>query len=183
MGVVEALEGKLEDYRLQYPEESPTVDVFIDFVSRNLLTSFDRSLNEGHITVSCWLLNQQQTKVLLTHHRKLNCWIQLGGHADGETDPKKVALTEAREESGIESFEFLLDGRLFDIDRHAIPARKNEPEHFHYDLRYAMRTTETDEYVVSAESHDLCWVDVARLADYTTDKSVIRMARKWLMLN
>ncbi len=173
---------ELESYQKEFPGESEPVRNFVDFLHRNGAASFDRALSEGHFTASCWLLDQSQSRVLLTHHKKLNIWVQLGGHADGETDPRKVALTEAREESGIEAFEFLLDKRLFDIDRHVISARKNEAAHFHYDLRFAMSTIDTDDYKISDESHDLRWVNIANVRDYTRDESVIRMATKWLSM-
>ena len=65
---------------------------------------FERSLSIGHITGSAWLVNQTKTRVLLTHHKRLNKWLQLGGHADGNPNVLEVAMQEAREESGIEGF-------------------------------------------------------------------------------
>lgn len=60
---------------------------------------FDRALMTGHITASAWLVNQAGTHVLLTHHRKLDKWLQLGGHVDGHPDVLAAALREAYEES------------------------------------------------------------------------------------
>jgi 8-oxo-dGTP pyrophosphatase MutT (NUDIX family) len=177
--VTENLVERLERYRKTNGGQSDTVDLFVAFLQENRAKSFCRSLAEGHVTASCWLLNRAQTHVLLTHHRKLNRWLQLGGHADGESDPVKVALAEASEESGIKSIRILTDD-IFDIDRHVIPARKNEPEHFHFDFRFAMQTTGSDDYVVSDESHDLRWVAISRMAQYTADESVLRMGEKWL---
>jgi 8-oxo-dGTP pyrophosphatase MutT (NUDIX family) len=115
--------------------------------------------------------------VLLTHHRKLNKWLQLGGHADGVEDLLQVAVTEAREESGILQF-VVLEHDIFDIDIHMIPARKNEPEHFHFDVRYLLRAV-TEAYTVSDESHDLAWIDTSMMSTLTTESSMIRMAVKW----
>jgi len=177
--VIENLVERLENYRAANGSQSDTVDRFIAFLQKNRLKSFDRSLVEGHVTASCWLVNRAQTHVLLTHHRKLNCWIQLGGHADGDSDLVNVALAEAQEESGIEKIA-MLSNDIFDIDRHSIPARRNEPEHFHYDFRFAMRSTEHDNYIVSDESHDLRWIEITRLASRVSDESVLRMGQKWL---
>lgn len=179
MPVIENLVERLENYRAANGGQSDTVDLFIAFLQKNRWKSFDRSLVEGHVTASCWLVNRAQTQVLLTHHRKLNCWIQPGGHADGECDLVKVALTEAYEESGLGKIR-ILSRDIFDIDRHVIPARKNEAEHYHYDFRFTMQSTEHDNYIVSDESYDLNWVEITRLASRTNDESVLRMGQKWL---
>ncbi len=178
MPTIERLVEQLENYRVANNAQSDTVELFIAFLRSNRHRSFDRSLAEGHVTASCWLLNRAKTHVLLTHHRKLNCWIQLGGHADGDSDLVKVALSEAREESGIGKIA-ILSRDIFDIDRHEIPSRKNEPRHFHYDFRFAMQSIKNDNYIVSDESHDLHWVAISRMAQYTSDESVLRMGRKW----
>ena len=78
---------------------------------------------------------------MLTHHRKLDRWLQLGGHVDGEQAVHVAALREAQEESGLQHFSFVkIAGRLlpFDIDIHPIPATPAEPAHHHYDLRYLL---------------------------------------------
>lgn len=161
----------------QYPEQDEIKRKFISFVEEND-KCFDRENNYGHFTGSGWLVNKNGDKVLLTHHRKLNMWLQPGGHCDGESDVAKVALTEAIEETGIESWKFV-DEAIFDIDCHLIPARKTEPEHFHFDIRFVFVCGENEDYIVSEESHDLAWVPIDKLADYTTEESIVRMAQKW----
>ena len=131
------------------------------------------------MTGSAWVVSPDSSQVLLTHHRKLNLWVQLGGHADGNTDVFDVAIQEAREESGIESIA-AVSTAVFDVDIHRIPQRKNEPEHFHYDVRFALQVTDSENYIVSDESHDLQWIEVARLHEKTSETSMLRMAQKWL---
>ena len=79
-------------------------------------------------------------RVLLLHHRKLDRWLQPGGHAEpGEADGEEVALREAREETGIAALRLHPDApRPLDVDVHAIPARGSEPAHLHLDLRYVV---------------------------------------------
>jgi hypothetical protein len=166
----------LTHYRDRYPEESPTVDRLIDFVRREP-ACFERSTVEGHITGSAWVVDPEGRRTLLTHHRKLNRWLQLGGHADGDHDVLRVSLTEAREESGIEAFT-VLSQDIFDVDIHPIPARGTDPEHLHFDIRYALQA-HTTEHIVTEESHDVAWVDVTAIHEYTTEPSMLRMARKW----
>jgi len=71
---------------------------------------------------------------------------------------------------------------IFDVDVHPIPARGSDAGHLHFDVRYALRAGHTD-HVVSGESHDLAWVPIRELERYTTEDSMLRMARKWLELS
>ena len=87
-------------------------------------------------------------------------------------------MIEVAEESGLEAFEPISEA-IFDIDIHAIPARGDEAEHDHYDVRFAVRATGSDDYIVSEESHDLSWVEIANIGEYTQEESMLRMARKW----
>jgi 8-oxo-dGTP pyrophosphatase MutT (NUDIX family) len=140
---------------------------------------FERKLAIGHVTGSAWLVNRAGTHVLLTHHKKLDMWVQLGGHADGDADVFRVARREAQEESGLEAIE-PVSAEIFDIDVHRIPARGTEPEHLHWDLRFAFRAAGGEAYRVSDESHDLAWIEIARLETVTGEESMLRMARKWM---
>lgn len=139
---------------------------------------FERSLTIGHITGSAWVVNATGCEVLLTHHRKLDRWLQLGGHADGESDVLAVAKMEANEESGLIDFTHIGPG-IFDIDIHLIPERKNEPAHLHYDVRYVLRANGCLDYTVSDESHDLRWVKLDDVKTLTQEASMMRMVRKW----
>lgn len=140
---------------------------------------FVRERLEGHFTASAWLVSADGRRVLLTHHRKLDRWLQPGGHADGDMDLARVALREASEESGLEGLR--LEGGIFDLDRHWIPPRKEVPGHWHHDVRYVVRAGASERFVVGPESHDLAWVPVVAVAaDPGMDPSIRRMARKWL---
>lgn len=163
-------------YRKKWPGEASTVDRFSSF-----LNSEDpiqgKGNPRGHITASAWILSQDGQKVLLTHHRKLNIWVQLGGHTDEGEPWFEAALREAREESGLRELE-PLDLGLFDIDIHTIPARKDTPEHLHYDLRFLFRADHGVPLNISSESHDLKWVPLDSLEEYTREESQFRMRRK-----
>jgi len=143
---------------------------------------FDRSLRMGHITGSAWLLDPSGERVLLTHHKKLNKWIQLGGHADGNPDVSAVALAEAKEESGLDQIELVFN-EVFDVDVHPIPAHADQPPHDHYDVRFLCRVYGDTAFRVSDESHALAWVEQDRVPQLDVDDSVLRMQRKWLELS
>jgi 8-oxo-dGTP pyrophosphatase MutT (NUDIX family) len=139
---------------------------------------FERELEIGHITASGWLLSADGKRVLLTHHAKLNMWVHLGGHCDGDADVLRVAMKEAQEESGILQIVPVSD-HIFDIDIHPIPAYKQTPAHQHYDVRFLLRVVGDEQYVISHESHELRWVDQDRAALPTNHPSIVRMFNKW----
>ena len=151
------------------------VDRISSFVEANT-DCFSRELAIGHITGSAWILDSTGTRALLTHHKKLNIWVQLGGHADGDADVAQVAYREAIEESGLVGLQFV-DQELFDIDIHQIPARGLEAAHYHYDCRFLFRAVE-DHYIVSDESHDLQWVALDDMGSVTSEPSITRMVDK-----
>ncbi len=139
----------------------------------------ERSLVVGHLTGSAWIVDRERRQTLLTHHRKLDKWLQLGGHADGDFDLAGVAMQEAREESGLSQLK-MVGSALFDVDRHLIPARKTDPEHWHYDLRFMVEADVAEPLVISDESNDLQWVEIAQMAEFNAEESMMRMTRKTL---
>ncbi|HEV2621635.1 MAG TPA: NUDIX hydrolase [Frateuria sp.] len=153
-------------------------DRFLTFLASDP-NVFERSHAAGHFTGSAWLVSADGERVLLTHHRKLERWLQLGGHADGDRDLVRVALREAEEESGLR--DLAVDPAIFDLDCHRIPTRGAEPAHLHYDVRYVVRATGSEAFVVSDESLELAWRPIRAVAqDPRADESLRRMARRWL---
>lgn len=173
-----ALVSALAEYAQRWPDEQAIVALFEELAGDGA-NPYVRERLAGHFTSSCWLVDRSGRRTLLTHHRKLGMWLQLGGHADGERDLQVVALKEAEEESGLRGLS--ITPGIFDLDRHWIPEHKGVPAHWHYDVRYVVHAGEDEAYTVSEESHDLAWRDIAELAVANgTDASVQRMARKWL---
>lgn len=153
------------------PEEHHMTAHFLTFLENNP-QAFERG-NKGHITSSIWIVNAERTHALLSHHKKFNQWVQLGGHNDGNLNCKAVAAQEALEESGIEGLTFIVD-TIFDIDIHLINGSCDK----HYDIRYLMQAPRESQYIVSEESHNLAWVPFDKIADYTLYSSVLRMNEK-----
>ena len=165
----------LDNYSITYPDENQTNEVI------NFLEKEDCFLNtnyKGHFTASAWIVNKQRDKVLMTHHKKLNMWLQLGGHADGENDLLKVALREAEEESGLKKFK-LLSNEIFDLDIHTIPKYHKEPSHIHYDIRFIFEADSYDGNIsISEESKDVSWIDLIMVLEKNSEPSIERMLRK-----
>ncbi len=143
---------------------------------------FFRSRAEGHFTASAWVVSPDLNHVLLMHHRKLDKWLQPGGHADGDTNLAGVALREAHEESGLTSLR-LLRPEIFDVDIHPIPARGTEAQHLHYDVRYLLTANPQEPLVANGESKGFAWVALQDVEQLTAaNPSILRMVSKTLQL-
>jgi 8-oxo-dGTP pyrophosphatase MutT (NUDIX family) len=138
---------------------------------------FERTHLAGHVTGSAWIVDRAGEAAVLTHHRKLGKWLQLGGHADGDSDIRRVARREAVEESGLAGIESANDG-IYDIDVHEIPARGAEPAHLHYDVRFAFYAERGSIPVANDESHAVAWVPLAEIERFAIDDSVRRLVAK-----
>lgn len=166
----------LDNYPISYDSDQAQVEKVRRFVQVNP-RCFERSLAEGHLTGSAWIVSPDRNYVLLTHHHKLDRWLQLGGHADGNPDIFSVAQREAREESGLEYIRSL-SPEIFDIDVHAIPARPGAAGHYHYDIRFIFEADPAAPLVVSEESKELAWVALVAITEPDFDWSIRRMAWK-----
>lgn len=174
----------LDRYAARHPEEADRVARMRALV-RARPDCFERGCAPGHVTGSAFVVSADLRRVLLVHHRKLDRWLQPGGHADGESDVARVALREAEEETGLEGLAFLgPDGAAgepvpFDLDVHEIPARPGEPAHEHHDVRFLLVAAPgAEDARASEESHAVRWFPLAALAALGVDESVLRMARK-----
>ena len=173
-----SLDATFLAYARRLAGEQATVDAFRELLADDA-DPFVRGRLAGHFTASAWLVDRTGTRVLLTHHRKLGIWVQLGGHADGDRDLARVALREAEEESGLAGLR--VEPEVFDLDRHWIPEHKGVPGHWHYDVRYVVHVGGSEAFVVGEESHDLAWRGIRAIAaDPAADASLRRMAGKWL---
>ena len=129
-----------------------------------------KSCHAGHLTASALVIDPSRGRVLLTLHRKLRMWLQMGGHCEpGDSTLAEAALREALEESGVEGLT-LLPGGPVRLDRHAIPA----PCHWHLDVQYAVLAPADAVEAISDESLDLRWFAYDEVAE-AADDSVVRL--------
>lgn len=139
---------------------------------------FHRSCFPAHFTGSALVVGADGARALLHHHRKLDKWLQFGGHCDGDEDVLRVAQREALEESGIEGL-IVASAKPFDLDIHEIPAKDGEPAHWHYDVRFMFIAPENAQPVVSTESHELRWFSPDEMLALPLSAGMQRLAEKW----
>lgn len=148
----------------------------------NLLTMSDDTFVRdhfapGHVTASLFIVHPATEALLLHHHRRLDRWLQMGGHVEAGEHPADAALREGAEESGLTDLA-LLPG-IFDLDVHAIPAGKGEPDHLHFDVRYLAHTSTPDRITIDRnESNDLAWVPLAAAIPLMNEEASSRVVRK-----
>ncbi len=177
MSTLDILRSAIAAHRPWNETESSMQKAMLDFVDSHA-DGLWRTQLKGHVTASAWVLDPSGEQVLLIHHRKLDRWLQPGGHADGDADTLAVAQREVWEETGLATEPIIRE--IFDLDIHAIPARGAEPEHFHYDLRYLLRpavgsTLQINNEVVAAE-----WVPLHEVHRRSPEESILRMVDKSL---
>lgn len=166
----------IDEYLQANPQEKSIGQRLIQFINDDD-NCFQRSNPHGHITASAWIIDPRSDKILLVHHRKLDAWLQCGGHADGDHDPARVALREAQEETGLKSLQFVTE-MIFDIDIHPIPSQGSVQEHFHYDIRYLLAADANEQPTCSNETLAVKWLSAKELPKLTREYSVLRMAEK-----
>jgi 8-oxo-dGTP pyrophosphatase MutT (NUDIX family) len=158
LSLISSLEQHIQDYPLEKSYSEKT----IDWINEYGEFAFVKSNITGHITGSMLITNTERTRVLLMFHKKLQFWVQFGGHCDGETDVLAVAIREFHEESGIE-IEPVVSAGIFDIHVHDIPVdAKRTPSHIHHDVLY-LGTIHEDTSFARQESEvdDIRWFDIA----------------------
>ena len=164
----------LNEFETRHPDEKERVNRFRSLLE--LPDAFVRTCRPGHFTASALVFNPEKNAVLLVEHKKLGFWVQPGGHADGDTNLDSVARRETFEETGIENLKG--SGLIVDLDIHAIPARKDETGHDHYDVRFLYIADKGQSLIISEESTDLKWVPLNEMDRYSHDESLRRMIQR-----
>lgn len=170
------LKNRVENYKSEDINDQEAKMRILAFLNQSD-KPFGKEDLTGHITASALVVNIEKTKVLLTHHFKLNKWLQFGGHTEVDEAIEVGALREAQEESGIENLKFLQE-EIFDLDVHTIPEYKGLPQHDHYDIRFLLEADDQEPLTVSEESHDVKWIALDQLPNYTSEVSMVRMVSK-----
>lgn len=172
---VTQLSDLLHGYRRRYPNESAIVDRFLNFLATHE-NAFQRGCLAGHITGSALIVDPSTTMTLLVHHRKLDKWLQPGGHCEPGETALQAAVREAIEETGALVTPVAADS-ILDIDIHTIPERADSPEHLHYDVRFLL-VAPIGQATTSEESHAVAWVSFDEAKRRNPEGSISRMLAK-----
>jgi len=170
-----ALIEKIMQLPVETGEESRIRDRFVEFISHHP-DCFLRSNLKGHITASAFVVDRAASKLLLIHHKKLDKWLQPGGHCDGDEDTLAVAIKEVFEETGVQIS--AQDQPIIDLDIHTIPERKGVPEHEHFDVRYLFDSDSGQALIRNHETLALQWIPWEDIRNYTEEESVLRILKK-----
>jgi hypothetical protein len=73
---------------------------------------------------------------------------------------------------------YLVDGSIFDVDVHGIPASHMGPAHTHYDIRFLVEIDDRLPVPGNDESHQVLWVPLEAVSHFNNNLSTYRMLEK-----
>ncbi|MEU8617109.1 NUDIX hydrolase [Streptomyces sp. NPDC048623] len=159
----------------EYADQPELRDVYLEHLMARGEDGMYKPCSAGHVTASALVIDPERGRVLLTLHKKLNMWLQMGGHCEPEDATlAEAALREGTEESGIAGLT-LLPGGPVRLDRHPIPA----PCNWHLDVQYAALAPAGVVEQISDESLDLRWFAYDEVAE-VADTSVVQLMENTL---
>jgi 8-oxo-dGTP pyrophosphatase MutT (NUDIX family) len=168
----------LQNYQTSFSGEVEFQKQMTRFLEQN--DDFDlRSNLIGQITGSAWIVNKERTKVLLIHHKKLNKWLQIGGHIeDSDQTIEETILREVKEESGLTNVK-LLSSSIYDIDIHTITQKKEIAEHLHFDIRLIVEADENEILIPQDEEIlDIKWYPLHEVQNLAESNASINQSMK-----
>ncbi len=162
----------IERYAPWNEQEARDRAVILDFLERNR-DAFLRSNLLAHMTASAWVVNASHDRVLMVYHRLYDSWSWTGGHADGDEDLLRVALREAREETGAEHVrpvsEDIYSLEVLTVDGHE-KRGVYVPSHLHLNVTYLLEADEHDTlHVCEAENSGVRWFTLDGAAEASTE--------------
>jgi ADP-ribose pyrophosphatase YjhB (NUDIX family) len=167
----------LKQYNPETEKEKKYKNKMLELFESKREVAFTRQNIQAHFTASAWIIDPNSHEILLLHHKKLNKWLQPGGHADGEMNLEKVSRKEAFEETSLMDLSLVIKG-IFDIDIHPIPEHKGVLQHYHYDVRFAYFCTDRTKTQINSESNKFQWIEIEKVKDLTDEPSILRMVNK-----
>lgn len=162
-------------------EEMINQQVILDFIKNNsdVLT---RSNKIAHLTGSAMIFNHDFTRTLMIHHNIYQSWGWTGGHADGQEDLLKVAVKEAKEETGLQRLTVLSE-QIISLDILPVFAHYKNGEyvspHLHFSLCYALQADEGDQvFIKPDENSGVSWICLDEIKNYVNEKHMLPVYNK-----
>lgn len=164
-------------FNYQEEKDRDTIKMFIN----DFDNIYQRENEYAHITVSCWIVNKDRTKVLMCYHKIYDSWSWTGGHADGDEDLIRVACKELEEETGLKNYKLVSEEFLgledLTVDGH-IKRGKYVSSHLHLNFTYLFEADEEDELTKKGDENEgLKWIPICDI-----DKEVSKH-EKWILEN
>lgn len=156
------------DYQPIDELETVQKNAFLYFIKKFGDAAYDRENLTGHLTVSCWIVNHERSKVLMIHHNLYQMWSWIGGHADNDQNLLNVAHKETLEETGLSEMKLLspapIDLNVLSVDDH-IKNGKFVPCHLHYNVVFAFEADENLPVRIKPdENSGVRWIDISKIA-------------------
>lgn len=166
----------IRNYRPCNEQEQRDKEIILSFLANNP-DAFLRSNLMAHMTASAWITNSRRDKVIMVYHKLYGSWAWTGGHADGEEDLLKVALKEAREETGAEHIkpvsEDIYSLEILTVNGHE---KRGEyvPSHLHLNVTYLLEADEDDALKVCPEEN-------SAVAWYSLEEALQKSTEPWFV--
>jgi len=115
---------------------------------------------ERQYCASSYVIDFEDAKVLLMYNRKLNKWLQPGGHIVGLETPMEACIREVKEETGIE---IKIIGPYFFEGQYQPVATERYINKVGYMIDIQYLSVPLNKQINSIEGNEVKWVDISHL--------------------
>ena len=136
-----------------------------DFIKYN-----DANIKERQYCASAYTIDFKNKKVLLMFNKKLNKWLQPGGHIEYTETPAETAIRETKEETGID---IQIVGTTFDDENYEPIATKRYTNSVGdmIDIQYLAIPLTTK--LKNKEKNNVIWLDINEIKNFENlDKEI-----------
>lgn len=175
------LEEQIKSYKPYNKQEEKDREMIIEYIKtfQDVLT---RKNKMCHFTASSWIVNKERTRVLMIYHNIYKSWTWTGGHADGESNLLKVAIKEAKEETGLKNLKILRNEiygvQIITVDSH-IKRGEFVSSHLHLDCCFLLEADESDILKIKEdENSDVKWIDINKVTEVTNEEKMKSIYKK-----
>lgn len=169
------LKKEIESYIPYNEQEENDKELMLEYID-NFKDVLTRENKMCHFTASNWIVNKERTKVLMAYHNIYKSWAWTGGHADGDSNLLRVALKEAKEETGLKNLKVLKNGifglQILTVDSH-IKRGKFVSSHLHLDCCFLLEADEEDTLKIKEdENSGVKWIEIEKVIEITNEQKM-----------
>lgn len=172
----------IQNYKPYNEQESRDKELILSCLN-NFSDILTRENTVAHITSSGYIVNKNRDKTLMIFHKIYNSWSWTGGHADGYSDLLKVAIKEAKEETGLKNVipisEDILSLDVLTVDGH-VKKGNYISSHLHLSVAYLLEADEDEELIINEdETKGVMWIPINEVDKYSTEPYMIEVYKKF----